>query len=113
MLYEDFVYRKPASRYFGKWRRSGVIEYEVGRVNIVCLFIRAIKENTNSAHFLVWNAGEPDSVTPGVRKPYLVDEFHQWTANYGGELIPQPDIKILRNLIKSLFIEHTYRFVKD
>jgi hypothetical protein len=108
LLYEDFVYRKPASRYFGKWRLSSS-----GRWGHYDLFIKAIKENTNSVHFLVWSPGEPESTNPSFKKPYLSDEFHQWTANYGGELIPQPSIKVLRNLIKSLFVEHTYRFIKD
>ena len=107
MPHEDFVYRKPAARYLGKWRGAGLV-----RQDLTCLFIRAIKENTNSAHFLVWNPGDPESIA-NFRKPYLSDEFHQWTANYGGQLVPQPNIKILRKLIKTLFIEHTYRFIKD
>jgi len=111
MLHEDMIYRKPASKYLGKWRLSSFESpYSSSEHS---LFIQARRENTNSVHFLVWRPGDPDSVNPSFKRPHLTDEFHQWTANYGGELIPQPDIKILRNLIKSLFIEHTYRFVKD
>ncbi len=101
MLHEDTVFRRPASRYVGKWLEG--TDY----------FIQSIKENSYQAEFLIWEAGEgyPGGVASRFSEPFLSINQRKWTANYGGDFGPPPKTERFRELIKSLFKKETYRFV--
>jgi hypothetical protein len=102
MLHEDLVYRRPASKYIGKWLSNGELRF----------FISVVKESSYQGVFLTWQNGEKSTLL-GFQKPYLFRPQQKWTANYGGQIIPQPPVQNLRTLIKSLFNEHTYRFIRN